>query len=167
MTDQEKARIEEIRKDNAIKAMFYNRYLAIRYISAAYLFINLYWAAVLYMTQDYLAMVLPLAMISFAGVTMWEQFKMFNRNQEEAKITKRFYQTIIVVNIFLALLTVAGQTGFLFPFLLQNSQTTIVLLSVQAVGVVIALWILLKLSRINKNVDKQYIRLKHYLATLK
>lgn len=167
MTDQEKARIEEIRKDNAIKAMFYNRYLAVRYISAAYLFINLYWAAVLYMTQDYLAMLLPLAMISFAGVTMWEQFKMFNRNQEEAKITKRFYQTIIVVNIFLALLTVAGQTGFLFPFLLQNSQTTLVLLLVQGVGILVALWILSKLGRINKNVDKQYIRTKHYLAALK
>lgn len=167
MTDQEKEKLEERRKENSLKTLFYNRYFAVRYISAVYLFVNLYWAVVLYMTQDYLAMVLPLAMIVFAVVTMWEQFKMFTRNQGQAKVTKRFYQTIIVVNIFSALLTVAGQTGFLFPFLLQNSQTTIVLLSVQAVGVVIALWILLKLSRINKNVDKQYIRLKHYLATLK
>lgn len=167
MTDQEKALLEKKRQENAIKTLFYNRYLAIRYISAIYLFVNLYWAAVLYLTQDYLAMIVPVAMIVFAGLTMWEQFKMFTRNQGQAKTTERFYQTIIVVNILLALITVTRQTGFLFPFLLDNNQTVIALLSAQGIGALIALWILSKLRRINNNVDKQYIRLKHYLATLK
>lgn len=167
MTDQEKAIIEERRKENAIKTLFYNRYFAIRYLSAAYLFVNVYWAVVLYMTQDYLAMIFPLAMVVFAGLTMWEQFKMFSRDQKQAKLTRRFYQTVIVVNALLALLTIFGLTGFLFPFLLPSQKTMIALLFVQTVGVVVAFWILSRLNRINKKVDKQYIRLKNYLATQK
>lgn len=167
MTDQEKALLEERRKENAIKTLFYNRYFAIRYISAAYLFVNLYWAAVLYMTQDYLAMMVPVTMFSLAALTMWEQFKMFSRNQEQAKITYRFYQTVIGVNSLLAVITLTGQISFLFPFLLVNQQSMIVLLFVQGAGILLAVWILTKLNRINKNVDKQYLRLKQYLATHK
>ena len=164
MTDQEKAIIEERRKENAIKTLFYNRYFAIRYISATYLFINLYWSVALYMTQDYLAMLVTVAMLIFAGLTMWEQFKMFTRNQEQAKITYRFYQTVIGVNAILALMTLTGQIGFLFPFLQDTQQSVIALLLIQGVGILLAVWILSKLNRINKNVDKQYLRLKQYLA---
>ena len=128
MTDQEKAIIEERRKENAIKTLFYNRYFAIRYISATYLFINLYWSVALYMTQDYLAMLVPVAMLIFAGLTMWEQFKMFTRNQEQAKITYRFYQTVIGVNSILILVTLTGQIGFLFPFLQDSQQSILALL---------------------------------------
>ena len=167
MTDQEKALLEERRKENAIKTLFYNRYFAIRYISAAYLFVNLYWAAVLYMTQDYLAMIIPVVMLAFAALTMWEQFKMFSRNQEQAKVTYRFYQTVIGVNSLLAVITLTGQIGFLFPFLLNNHQSMIVLLFIQGVGILLAVLVLSKLNRINKNVDKQYLRLKQYLATHK
>ena len=164
MTDQEKAIIEERRKENAIKTLFYNRYFAIRYISATYLFINLYWSVALYMTQDYLAMLVPVAMLISAGLTMWEQFKMFTRNQEQAKITYRFYQTVIGVNSILILVTLTGQIGFLFPFLQDTQQSIIALLLVQGVGILLAVWILSKLNRINKNADKQYLRLKQYLA---
>ena len=164
MTDQEKAIIEERRKENAIKTLFYNRYFAIRYISATYLFINLYWSVALYMTQDYLAMLVPVAMLIFAGLTMWEQFKMFTRNQEQAKTTYRFYQTVIGVNSILILVTLTGQIGFLFPFLQDTQQSIIALLLVQGVGILLAVWILSKLNRINKNADKQYLRLKQYLA---
>ncbi len=167
MTDQEKALLEERRKENAIKTLFYNRYFAIRYISAAYLFVNLYWAAVLYMTQDYLAMMVPVTMFSLAALTMWEQFKMFSRDQKQAKMTYRFYQTVIGVNSLLAVITLTGQISFLFPFLLVNQQSMIVLLFVQGTGILLAAWILTKLNRINKNVDKQYLRLKQYLATHK
>lgn len=167
MTDQEKALLEERRKENAIKTLFYNRYFAIRYISATYLFVNLYWAAVLYMTQDYLAMIVPVVMLAFAALTMWEQFKMFSRNQEQAKVTYRFYQTVIGVNSLLAVITLTGQIGFLFPFLLNNHQSMIVLLFIQGVGILLAGLVLSKLNRINKNVDKQYLRLKQYLATHK
>ncbi|MFN8649752.1 hypothetical protein [Streptococcus sp.] len=38
---------------------------------------------------------------------------------------------------------------------------------VQGVGILLAVWILSKLNRINKNVDKQYLRLKQYLAAQK
>ena len=164
MTDQEKAIIEERRKENAIKTLFYNRYFAIRYISATYLFINLYWSVALYMTQDYLAMLVPVAMLISAGLTMWEQFKMFTRNQEQAKITYRFYQTVIGVNSILILVTLTGQIGFLFPFLQDSQQSILALLLVQGVGILLAVWILSKLNRINKNADKQYLRLKQYLA---
>ena len=164
MTDQEKAIIEERRNENAIKTLFYNRYFAIRYISATYLFINLYWSVALYMTQDYLAMLVPVAMLIFAGLTMWEQFKMFTRNQEQAKITYRFYQTVIGVNSILILVTLTGQIGFLFPFLQDSQQSILALLLVQGVGILLAVWILSKLNRINKNADKQYLRLKQYLA---
>ena len=164
MTDQEKAILEERRKENAIKTLFYNRYFAIRYISATYLFINLYWSVALYMTQDYLAMLVPVAMLIFAGLTMWEQFKMFTRNQEQAKITYRFYQTVIGVNSILILVTLTGQIGFLFPFLQDSQQSILALLLVQGVGILLAVWILSKLNRINKNADKQYLRLKQYLA---
>ena len=167
MTDQEKALLEERRKENAIKTLFYNRYFAIRYISATYLFVNLYWAAVLYMTQDYLAMIVPVVMLAFAALTMWEQFKMFSRNQEQAKVTYRFYQTVIGVNSLLAVITLTGQIRFLFPFLLNNHQSMIVLLFIQGVGILLAGLVLSKLNRINKNVDKQYLRLKQYLATHK
>lgn len=112
-------------------------------------------------------MLLPVAMLVFAGLTMWEQFRMFTRNQEQAKITYRFYQTVIGVNAILALMTLIGQIGFLFPFLQDTQQSILALLLVQGVGILLAVWILSKLNRINKNVDKQYLRLKQYLAAQK
>ena len=112
-------------------------------------------------------MIVPVVMLAFAALTMWEQFKMFSRNQEQAKVTYRFYQTVIGVNSLLAVITLTGQIGFLFPFLLNNHQSMIVLLFIQGVGILLAGLVLSKLNRINKNVDKQYLRLKQYLATHK
>ncbi|KHD46093.1 hypothetical protein ACVRZD_02080 [Streptococcus hongkongensis] len=166
MTRNDKKRVESFRQKNAIKTMYYTRYFLVRYVVTFFFFINLYWAVSLYLLHTLASIILPILLGLFAGVAMWEQYQMFTTEQPKAKYSKAFFKTIIAVNGCLGLLTLAGQSRVLFPFFNETFSTRLFIVGILIIGALLSFWMLVKISRIDANKDRQYVRINRYLASL-
>lgn len=167
MTEAEKREYEARRREAAITNMYYNRYLLVRYVTALFLFIYLYWFIMLYTEAAPLyLMVLPLALLCGAGWTMWEMALMNTREQKPAKVAPMFYKVIIAVNLVLILISLLGQYPALFPLLTFSSASLLAIVIMQLSGILLSLGILSRLRRIEHKADKQYQRIQSVLASI-
>ncbi|MGT2958721.1 hypothetical protein A9Q68_04465 [Streptococcus bovimastitidis] len=164
--EKDKAKVEELRKTNAIKSMYYTRYFMVRYVVTFFVFANLYWGILLYLSKASATVVAPVLLGLFAALAMWEQYRMFTIEQKEAKFSKAFFKTTIAVNSCLAIMTLAGQSASLYPFFNTSFASKMVILSLLAAGALLAFWMLVKINRIDTNKDKQYVRINRYLESL-
>ncbi|MCK1247664.1 hypothetical protein MX059_02645 [Streptococcus uberis] len=167
MNRAEKERVETLRKTNVIKTMYYTRYFMVRYVVTFFFFVNLYWAIMLYLSKASAVAFLPILLGAFAGFAMWEQFRMFTTEQKEAKVSKLFFKTTIAVNSCLMILALTGQSHFLYPFFNESQASLIVIITLLTIGMLLSLWMLVKIYRIDANKDRQYVRINRYLASLK
>ncbi len=167
MTTKRKEKLEGLRKENAVKNMYYTRYLLIRYVVAFYFFVNLYWTLVLTMSEAYSAMVLPIVLMVFAALAIWEQTRMYSKEQRSPRVTIGFFRVSVIANLSIIGLVVFQQSAHLFPFFNVNLSSSLVLIGIQLVGLLLSSWMLLKLHRINRNIDKHYYRIRQYLSAIK
>ncbi|CAM2872225.1 membrane protein [Streptococcus agalactiae LMG 14747] len=167
MTDKEKAKLESLRQENAIKNMYYTRYFLIRYVVTFFFFINLYWLLMLYLSASFSVMVIPITLIGFSIYAMWEQSRMYTKTQKKAKVTSLLFKVQILTNGLLSILILLGKGNYLFPFFSETTNTQLFLIAMLLLGILLALWMLSKLHRIDKKADKQYRRIENYLATVK
>ena len=166
MTDKENQELEARRKESALKTMYYTRYFSVRYATAAFFFVNLYWTLMLHLSNARLAMMLPMAVALFAALAMWEQTRMYTINQREAKLTKLFYGISLSLNVLLILLVLLNRFSLLYPFFTASSATQVFLILILSVGILLNLLMLVKLNRISHRADKQYQRIQKYMASL-
>ncbi|SUN62369.1 membrane protein [Streptococcus dysgalactiae subsp. equisimilis] len=167
MTDKEKAKLEALRQENAIKNMYYTRYFLIRYVVTFFFFINLYWLLMLYLSSTFTTMVFPITLIGFSIYAMWEQARMYSKTQKKAKATSLLFKVQILANGVLSALFLIGKGNHLFPFFSETLNTQLFLIAILLLGSILAIWMLSKLHRIDKKTDKQYRRIENYLATVK
>lgn len=166
MTEQEKQELEERRKKAAIKNMYYTRYFLVRYATAFFFFVNLYWTLMLYLSNAHLVILLPLGAGLVAALAMWEQTRMFTVHQRDAKFTRFFYYFSVLLNALLIILVFTGQYRMFFPFFSSSSTTVIFLTVCLLAGILLSLLMLAKLNRIHHNADKQYQRIQKYIASI-
>lgn len=162
-----KDKVEELRQANAVKTMYYTRYFIVRYVVAFYFFINLYWTLMLYLTESYLPMVLPLSLGLFGAATVWEQFRMFTINQKTAQVSKAFFKVSFISNSILLALTVLSAHQAFYPFLNESLQARLTLIGFLVIGLVVSTLMLHKMSIIDNQKDRQYKRISRYLMSLK
>ncbi|MFU1790910.1 hypothetical protein ACM3BL_06760 [Mammaliicoccus sciuri] len=62
MDQETKNKIEKNRRETSLKAMYFNRFLLVRYMSALFFFSNLYWFFTLVISRS-LALILPLVLM--------------------------------------------------------------------------------------------------------
>ena len=161
MTEKEKQELEVRRKEAAIKNMYYTRYFSVRYATTFFFFVNLYWVLMLYLSKAGLVLLTVLAMLA-----MWEQTRMYTIHQKEAILTRFFYNVSILANVLLLIIVFVGQYHLLFPFFSISTTTITVLTVVLSLGLLLAILMLRKLSRIHHHTDKQYKRIQEYIATV-
>ena len=166
LTEKEKRELDATRRENGIKNMYYTRYFLIRYVVAFFFFINLYWILMFLSASNFSLVIIPVLMAAFGAICMWEQSRMYSREQKPAVKTQFYFQTIITLNVILMVATLFNQYPYFYPFLSENGTTQIFLLVVLLLGIMIASWMLVKLGRINRNADKQYYRIQQYLASI-
>ncbi|MCW1052608.1 hypothetical protein OJ610_07170 [Streptococcus anginosus] len=166
MTEKEKQELEARRKEAAIKNMYYTRYFSVRYATAFFFFANLYWMLILYLSKAGLVLLLPLLLTVLAALAMWEQTRMYSVHQKEATLTLFFYNISALANVLLLIIVFVGQYHFLFPFFSISTTTVTVLTVVLLLGLLLAILMLRKLSRIHHHTDKQYKRIQEYIATV-
>ena len=167
MKAKEKVRIEELRKTNAIKTMYYTRYFMVRYVVAFFFFINLYWALMLYLSKAYGVMVLPVSLCLLGILSMWEQFTMFTTNQKNPKFSKVFFEGILLINTFLTMGTLVGITSDFFPFFKTTWNARLTIIGMLICGIFLAGFMLYRMAIIDTKQDRQIGRIDRYLAALK
>lgn len=162
MEKDEKTQIEQNRKEFSIQSMYFNRYLLVRYISALFFFTNLYWMISLLISNSSLY-IIPLILMSGLLFSIAEQVKIYSNHTNDAKYTKYSYVMLIFTNIVLIILTCFSSTFTqLYPFLLNQEKSKILVLIILVVGILLCTLILYRLNKIKHNDDKHYERIRNY-----
>ena len=145
----------------SIKTMYFNRFLLIRYATAAFFFVNINWFVFLMYNKSYLSIV-PLALSLLILLPVAEQVKLYQAHKNELPLTKFYYQIQLGINLLLIPLTLTPIFNELFYFMNGNIQGKTLVISVLLLGAGLSVIIQRKLFKINHNQDKQYDRIKKY-----
>lgn len=167
MTEKEKQELEQRRREHAITSLYYNRYLLVRYATALSLFLYLYWTLMLYLGKSpFYMMVLPLALLLFSGLSMWEMAKMYTREQPSPKVTILFYKVVLGTNFLVITLCLAQQSSLLFPLFRTSVTSLAIIIGAHLLASLGVIGILFRLKRIEAKQDKQFLRIKTYLSSI-
>ena len=115
LTEKEKRELDATRRENGIKNMYYTRYFLIRYVVAFFFFVNLYWILMFLSASQISLVIIPVLMAIFGAICMWEQSRMYSREQKPAVKTQFYFQTIIALNVILMIATLFNQYPYFYP----------------------------------------------------
>ncbi|MFD1067627.1 hypothetical protein [Oceanobacillus locisalsi] len=162
MKKDERAQIEKNKKKLSIKSMYFNRYLLVRYVSALFFFTNVYWLTSLLMSDSPLFFI-PLLLIIAVLCSVVEQVKILSHHTNQATYTKYSFSTLFIANVLLMIMTCFSSSFTqLYPFLVNQTSSQILVLGVLGIGVVLSGFILYRLYLIRHDEDKHYSRIKKY-----
>ncbi|RYL92725.1 hypothetical protein EWI07_08645 [Sporolactobacillus sp. THM7-4] len=162
MKNDERARLEENKKKLSIKAMYFNRYLLVRYISSLFFFTNLYWLISLLMSDSSLYFI-PIILMIVMLFSIAEQVKIYSDHTNNAKYTKFCFTVLLFTNVLLILPTCFSSSFTqLYPFLLIQEKSKLFVSIILITGILLSTFILYRLKLIKHNEDKQYKRIKKY-----
>lgn len=160
-----KERIEKRRKETSIKTMYFNRFLLIRYITAGFFFVNLYWFLSLIMSNGMWAVVPGINLVFIIG-SAWEQGTMYSSPIDNAKKTIFSFKVILTINIMLVAALFTPIFNKLFPFLKNNMKSYIFILGISLIGIILSSICLRRLKKIKNRTDKQFIYVKQLEKTI-
>ena len=90
--------IEKNRQDMSLKSMQFNRFMMVRYATAFFFFVNLYWALLMRHTW---VVVIPLVIMVIASLAIVEQIKLFGTHTNQLVYSKLFFRTQAILNVVL------------------------------------------------------------------
>ncbi|MCX8649078.1 hypothetical protein J3U21_01865 [Gilliamella sp. B2776] len=151
----------KMHKQISMTSLYFNRFLAVRYTTAFFLFLNLYWTIFL-MGSLSIAILLPLILIILATLTSVEQIKLYRSHQNHLRYASLFYRMMLISGIMLIVSIYTPLFYFFFPFLKYSQEALKVLVSILAVSLVFTIFILIKLKKIERNEDKHFKRIQAY-----
>lgn len=151
----------KLHKKVSLTNLYFNRFLAVRYATAFFLFINLYWAVFL-MGSLSIAIVLPIMLIILATLTSFEQIKLYRNHKNNLRYASLFYQIMLISIIALIVSIFTPLFHFFFPFLKNSQEAINILLGIMLTSLVFTILILIKLKKIERNEDKHFKRIQAY-----
>jgi len=157
-------KIEKNRRDMSLKSMQFNRFMLIRYSTAFFFFVNLYWA--LLMRQTWV-IIIPLTIMFVSGFAIVEQIKLFGNHTNRLIYSKAFFTVQLIVNIFLMISIITPLFTPLFQFVNDTNQNRYIVLLILLLGTGLTLLVRRRLVLIASNQDKYYSRLVAYQVLLK
>lgn len=166
MDSLEKERIEKRRQQTSLKTMYFNRFLLIRYITASFFFVNLYWFFSLIISNTIWSLV-PGVNLVFITIATFEQCVMVSSPIDNAKKTIIAYKEILIVNILLILASVTPLFNCLFPFLIISTKSYYLILGIIIIGIIFCSISLKRLEKIKNCTDKQFKYVKKYEQAIK
>lgn len=162
----EKEKLEKRRQETSLKTMYFNRFLLIRYITAGFFFVNLYWFISLIMSHTIWVLV-PGANLVFITIAAFEQFTMFSSPIDNAKKTILTYKEILIVNILLIVALFTPLFNELFPFLTNSIKSYYLIFGIIITGIIVCAVSLKRLQNIKNRIDKQFKYVKKYERAIK
>ena len=156
--------VEKNRQDMSLKSMQFNRFMLIRYTTALFFFVILYWALIMRHTW---VVIIPLAVMFVSGFAIVEQIKLFGQHTNQLIFSKLFFRTQLAVNVALMISTMTPLFASLFQFVNNTNQNRYIVLVILLLGFGVILFVNKRLTLIASNHDKYYSRLVAYQAILK
>ncbi|NUF26560.1 hypothetical protein [Gilliamella sp. ESL0254] len=148
-------------KKISLTNLYFNRFLAIRYTVAFFLFLNLYWATFLMGSLSMVA-ILPLALFVLGILSTWEQIKLYRHHCNKLPYARLFYRALAIVFVTLMITLYTPLYHFFFPFLKQTPDALHVLMVLLTVNLIIITLMLSKLNKIQHNQDLHFKRIQAY-----
>lgn len=156
--------IEKNRTEMSLKSMQFNRFMLIRYATAFFLFVNLYWAIIMWQT---LVALIPVALMFIASLAIIEQIKLFGHHTNQLIYSKVFFRSQLIVNIILMVSIPTSLFTFFYQFIQNTGSNRLVVLILLLLSSSILLIVNKRLGLIATNHDKYYARLTAYQSVLK
>lgn len=157
---------DKFRKQTSLKAMYFNRYLLIRYMIALLFFSNLYWMFTLIMSKSIL-FILPATLLILWIAAIIEQTKMYSNHKNNARFSMIAFLINGTCNLLQIIMISVWDTNIFYPFVIDNYQNTLTVLIMLLIGLLILLLGCIRLNAIKKNKDKHYQRILNYEKIIK
>ncbi|MFU2205706.1 hypothetical protein [Streptococcus pluranimalium] len=148
---------EEIRREVKYKNNLFNRYMLFRYSLALFFFANIYWSLALFFKPN-LYLLVPFAMLVLLVIATIEQFKLYGMSIPKLSHTELALKTQLVINILIIILTIVNQTSILFPTFTNQLSAKLVIIILQALGILLININLNRIALIKQNKDNYYQR---------
>ncbi|WP_392551366.1 hypothetical protein RHO14_07690 [Orbus wheelerorum] len=150
-----------IQKKVSLTNLYFNRFLAIRYTTAFFLFLNLYWAIFLIGSLSFAA-ILPLFLFILSLFTALEQVKLYRCHSNKLPYAYFFYRVLVVSCIILLITLYSRLYNDFYPFL-KNTHDVLNILTVLLIfSLSISFLMLKKLNKIKLDQDKHFKRIQAY-----
>ena len=88
-----------------MNAIYFNRYLAIRYWMALYFFIDMYWLILLCLEKSILSLLLLVVFVYF-GFAIVEQIKKYHTQNNNLQATRNYFNVQIISNFIKIILLI-------------------------------------------------------------
>jgi hypothetical protein len=164
MNPVKKIELKENKNKTRLKSFYFNRYLLIRYLTAGYFFMNLYWFILLVGFRKLTAFI-PLILLIYLTAVITEQVKQYNEPSNNLPYAKRFYWLQLEINLVLALITFTPIFSSFYPFVTDRGRTLV--LALILVGVLGCLVIEHQIYKISNNKDGYVKHIKELEALIK
>lgn len=139
--------------------LYFNRFLFIRYATALFLFVTLYWSIFLFSIPS--AMVIfPFTLFVLSLLVALEQIKLYRNHSNQLPFARLFYWCAIGFYCLLLFSVYTPLYHLFFPFLMVSARNTVFILVI--LSLVLCFFALKKLNKIQKNQDKHFGRVQAY-----
>ncbi|MCQ2010960.1 hypothetical protein NOM01_13170 [Sporolactobacillus sp. STSJ-5] len=160
-----KRNLDRTRAKVSLKNMYYNRYLLVRYLTAGFFFVNLYWFLFLLLAHSKFTFI-PLSLLVFLVVVAAEQVKLYSTHTNNTPMTRLYYWLQLLINLVLFPLVLSSQSSELFPFMANTQKAGQLLSAILFIGSLLCLVISRRLRLIRCDQDRHFERIKQYEKTL-
>jgi len=148
-------------KKMGLTHLYFNRFLAVRYSTAFFLFLNLYWAVFLLGSRS-MVVILPLFLFVLSIFTALEQIKLYRNHSNKLPYAHFFYKVILLTSIILLITLYSPLYNVFYPFLKNTQHVLNILTVLLVVSLSISFLMLKKLNKIKLNQDKHFARVEAY-----
>lgn len=150
-----------MRKRIGLRNFYFNRFLAIRYATALFLFLNLYWSIFLLGSLS-AAAIIPLCLFILGILTALEQIKLYRNHSNQLPYALMFHKAIFGVSFFLLITIYSPLYHLWYPFL-KNTQEAVNFLSILLIiNSIISFLIIKKLKNIKHDQDSYFKKMQSY-----
>lgn len=152
MTREE--RVDKQKLEESLKYMHFNRFMMVRYLSAAYFFVNAAWALVAFSYQSW-TLYIPLVMIVLNLLSSMEIAGKLQSKTTDAPKTTFYFLVQLTLNLLLGIICFTPLAASVFPFVSAKNARAIITM-ILLIGIFGAIMVLNRLQAVKTNSDKYY-----------
>lgn len=150
-------------RQTSLRNMHFNRYLLVRYFTAGYFFMNLYWL-ILLASMRKMTLILPACLLVGLVLVCAEQVKQYRQPSRHLPQAYCYYWLQLSINICLLISLYTPLFTNLYPFIKPTGKGALaILLVVGSIGCIV---VERKLFKIAHDQDRYFKALKDFEASI-
>ena len=153
---------DDVKKEQSLSFMYFNRFLMLRYFTAFMFFTNLYWFGMTLTCRSWSAVLPFLLMIGGIAVTL-ELTSKLHTKKSSVPVTKYYYLIQILVNLAVILISLTPAYPQFLPFFSGRGQLFVI--TICLAGILMSVMVLFRIRKIANDQDRQLKVIKMFEKT--